>query len=128
MGLVIGRDQLALVLCAGHLVLFDTHGRRWLGMRRSSTIACPWAVRAFAANCIIVVNEKYGAAVGIVLAVHDTAVFLAISYRLVANYAYEDLQIQTRKDWFVALMSGAHLPAFSKALLIDGQMYYMCVF
>jgi hypothetical protein len=27
----------------------------------------------------------------------------------------------------MAWFSGANMPAFSKALLLDGQMYYMCV-
>ncbi|KAJ7757613.1 hypothetical protein B0H16DRAFT_1314327 [Mycena metata] len=60
--------------------------------------------------------------VGIAITMHDTIVFLAISYRLISNVQAEP---QTPWEQFKALFSGADLPAFSKSLFMDGQMYYM---
>ncbi|KAJ7288818.1 hypothetical protein C8J57DRAFT_1166518 [Mycena rebaudengoi] len=59
---------------------------------------------------------------GIAITIHDTIVFFAISYRLVANFAHAQ---QTRGAQLKELLSGASLPAFSKSLFTDGQMYYM---
>ncbi|KAJ7033493.1 hypothetical protein C8F04DRAFT_957669 [Mycena alexandri] len=59
---------------------------------------------------------------GIVLMVHDTIVFFAISYRLIAHSRAEQ---QAPGGKVKALFSGANLPAFSKSLFMDGQMYYM---
>ncbi|KAJ7288728.1 hypothetical protein C8J57DRAFT_1166451 [Mycena rebaudengoi] len=58
----------------------------------------------------------------ITITIHDTIVFFAISYRLVAIFAHAQ---QTRRDQLKELLSGAGLPAFSKSLFTDGQMYYM---
>ncbi|KAJ7926043.1 hypothetical protein B0H13DRAFT_1097008 [Mycena leptocephala] len=58
----------------------------------------------------------------ITMTIHDTFVFFAISYRLVANFA--DTQ-QTRGAQLKEIFSGTSLPAFSKSLFTDGQMYYM---
>ncbi|KAJ7023389.1 hypothetical protein C8F04DRAFT_183006 [Mycena alexandri] len=59
---------------------------------------------------------------GIVIMVHDTIVFFAISYRLTALTQAEQL---APGEQVKALFSGANLPAFSKSLFMDGQMYYM---
>ncbi|KAJ7023377.1 hypothetical protein C8F04DRAFT_1401752 [Mycena alexandri] len=59
---------------------------------------------------------------GIVLMVHDTVIFFAISYRLISNFRGEQ---QTPGEQVKALFSGANLPAFPKSLFTDGQMYYM---
>ncbi|KAJ6560645.1 hypothetical protein DFH09DRAFT_1483350 [Mycena vulgaris] len=63
-----------------------------------------------------------GGSSGITITIHDTIVFFAISYGLVANFAHAQ---QTRGDQLKDLFSGASLPAFSKSLFSDGQMYYM---
>ncbi len=53
--------------------------------------------------------------------VHDTLVFIAISWRLVQNARIEgDI-----KQNFQIAMFGKYLPAFSRALLLDGQRYYL---
>ncbi|KAJ7687161.1 hypothetical protein B0H17DRAFT_1013187 [Mycena rosella] len=65
----------------------------------------------------------YVGASGIILTVHDTLVFFAISYRLLSDFG--QMQQQTWGTQLKMLFSGAHLPAFSKALFADGQMYYM---
>ncbi|KAJ7238946.1 hypothetical protein C8J57DRAFT_1193584 [Mycena rebaudengoi] len=67
-------------------------------------------------------HGEHGGSSGITIAIHDTIVFFAISYRLVANFAYTQ---QTRGAQLKELLSGASLPAFSKSLFTDGQMYYM---
>jgi hypothetical protein len=76
-------------------------------------------------GCLVVSRAKYDSASGIVLAVYDTLVFLAISYRLVSNFMTTTQQ--TLWEQTKVLLSGSNLPAFSKTLFTDGQMYYMCV-
>jgi hypothetical protein len=77
-------------------------------------------------RCFVLSAKNYDGASGIVVAVYDTAVFLAISYRLVSNFTRTQQQ-QTPWEQTKALFSGCNLPAFSRTLLTDGQMYYMCV-
>jgi hypothetical protein len=77
-------------------------------------------------RCVVLSAKSYDGASGIVLAVYDTLVFLAISYRLVSNFTKTQQQ-QTPWEQFKALLNGSNLPVFSKTLLTDGQMYYMCV-
>ncbi|KAJ7140867.1 hypothetical protein C8R44DRAFT_974593 [Mycena epipterygia] len=74
-------------------------------------------------ECIVVRVEAYIGASGIIITVHDTLVFFAISYRLVSNFS--GTRQQTRAVRFKSLFSGANLPSFSKALFTDGQMYYL---
>ncbi|KAJ7686235.1 hypothetical protein B0H17DRAFT_848313, partial [Mycena rosella] len=80
-------------------------------------------------KCIIARVEvfTYVGASAIILTVHDTLVFFAISYRLVSNFGTQE-QTWCEQTWGTRLkmmFSGAHLPIFSKALFADGQMYYM---
>ncbi|KJA18070.1 hypothetical protein HYPSUDRAFT_145589 [Hypholoma sublateritium FD-334 SS-4] len=64
-------------------------------------------------------NSAYAAIIAPL--VHDTLVFIAISWRLVLNARIEgDL-----KQNFQVAMFGKYLPAFSKGLLLDGQRYYL---
>ncbi|KAJ7301697.1 hypothetical protein DFH08DRAFT_723986, partial [Mycena albidolilacea] len=67
-------------------------------------------------------HGAHGGSSGITITIHDTIVFFAISYRLVENFAHAQ---QTRGAQLKELFSGASLPAFSKSLFTDGQMYYM---
>ncbi|PPQ94182.1 hypothetical protein CVT25_003819 [Psilocybe cyanescens] len=53
--------------------------------------------------------------------VHDTLVFLAISWRLTTN----SIQHSNVKNGVRAMVFGDYMPAFSRALLQDGQMYYL---
>ncbi|THU97705.1 hypothetical protein K435DRAFT_662309 [Dendrothele bispora CBS 962.96] len=70
--------------------------------------------------------------------VHDTCVFIAVSCRLYPNSYFEMAlanRQNTRSDFNLHLtktmsktrefISGRHLPAFSKALLRNGQIYYL---
>ncbi|KAJ6549476.1 hypothetical protein B0H10DRAFT_2128815 [Mycena sp. CBHHK59/15] len=61
--------------------------------------------------CIVTEVASFVGASTIVITVHDTAVFLAVSYRLVSNtHAVH------------AVFSGTSMPCFSKALYVDGQL------
>lgn len=53
--------------------------------------------------------------------VHDTLVFLAISWRLTTNSIYNT----NIKHGVRAMVFGDYMPAFSRALLQDGQIYYL---
>ncbi|KAF8160223.1 hypothetical protein K438DRAFT_1860027 [Mycena galopus ATCC 62051] len=67
--------------------------------------------------CIVSEVPSYSGAVGMVPAVFDTAVFIAISYKLVGNAYIETERVR-------AFFTGAYLPSLSKSLLVDGQVYY----
>ncbi|KAF9475472.1 hypothetical protein BDN70DRAFT_840892 [Pholiota conissans] len=53
--------------------------------------------------------------------VHDTLVFMAISWRLVQN-AHVQMNV---KEGFKVAVFGEYLPKFTKGLLLDGQRYYL---
>jgi len=62
---------------------------------------------------------------------HDTLVFLAISYRLSSlSRVTEDLQrnfgvVEKGRNGIFAFFSGNNMPLFSRAFLKDGQIYYL---
>ncbi|TFK41526.1 hypothetical protein BDQ12DRAFT_764936 [Crucibulum laeve] len=58
---------------------------------------------------------------GIGIFIHDTLVFLAISWRL---FSISHVENDARRGLKV-IVFGRYLPAFSKALLHDGQVYYL---
>ncbi|KAJ7133676.1 hypothetical protein C8R43DRAFT_1073089 [Mycena crocata] len=96
----------------------------WLTVLAGS-LTCPIGARAVAIGatrgCIIARIPEYMGSAAITVSVHDTAVFLAISYRLLANSHVE----HSCGEKVRALFRGGNLPAFSKALFVDGQKYYM---
>lgn len=53
--------------------------------------------------------------------IHDTLVFIAITWRLAHN-AYIDITLQ---EGLRVAVFGKYLPAFTKGLLLDGQRYYL---
>lgn len=53
--------------------------------------------------------------------IHDTLVFIAITYRLVKN-AHREMGL---KDEVAIAFSGKYLPSFTRGLLKDGQKYYL---
>ncbi|KAJ7802552.1 hypothetical protein B0H13DRAFT_1672156 [Mycena leptocephala] len=71
--------------------------------------------------CILSQLAPYSAAACITQSIFDTGVFVAISYRLASN-AYVD---HDWRDKFRVFFRGAYLPYLSRAMLVDGQMYYM---
>lgn len=73
--------------------------------------------------CVAKTLKRYTAAVTIVPLINDTLVFISITWRLCSNsYAGS-----TFKDGFNLVVFGDYLPRFSKALLQDGQAYYLLV-
>ncbi|KAJ7647921.1 hypothetical protein FB45DRAFT_782893 [Roridomyces roridus] len=79
-------------------------------------------------ECVVTSLKKYTSASGVTLAVNDSLVFIAISYRLFSDFSESTWEPGERKPWWGrlrALLTGADLPAFAKSLFTDGQMYYM---
>ncbi|KAF8180723.1 hypothetical protein K438DRAFT_1768267 [Mycena galopus ATCC 62051] len=72
--------------------------------------------------CIIGEVADYAGAIGLAPGLFDTAVFLAISYKLVQNNHVEH---PSWKQKARAFFTGAHLPSFSRSLFADGQIYYL---
>ena len=71
--------------------------------------------------CIKPGMDPFVAASTIIPLINDTLVFLAISWRLSRNSYYPD----TLESGIRLLIFGDYLPVFSKALLQDGQAYYL---
>lgn len=65
--------------------------------------------------------QIYISASPITLAINDTFVFFAISWRLLSD-SWTDIK---SKPSFKVIALGQYLPAFSRALLQDGQVYYL---
>ena len=65
--------------------------------------------------------DNYVIASGIIPLVNDTLIFIAITWRLVRGSRHE--HTHTGGSWSVIF--GRHLPAFSRSLLQDGQVYYL---
>jgi hypothetical protein len=101
-------------------------GFLWLSVLATS-ITVPISGRAISfrdrPQWIIAHGAAYNGSSAVTIPVHDTIVFFTISYRLVSDFAQTD---QTRGEKIRELLSGANLPAFSKTLFNEGQMYYMC--
>ncbi|KAK6977385.1 hypothetical protein R3P38DRAFT_2666665 [Favolaschia claudopus] len=58
--------------------------------------------------------------------IHDTVVFVAISWRMFQTSHLGDSNgSRRRRDTIKAAITGEYLPRFSKAVLKDGQMYYL---
>lgn len=91
-----------------------------------SAIAAPFAVDGThigtTKNCINSNVKQYSSAGIVVVAVHDTSVFMAISMRLLM-YSFADGWSQRLKTFF----SGGGMGNMSKALLKSGQLYYAYV-
>lgn len=68
-------------------------------------------------------TKSYISSSPITLAISDTFVFLAISWHLLANSWFCIERRPSLKD----IVLGKYLPAFSRALLQDGQVYYLWV-
>ncbi|KAJ6533973.1 hypothetical protein DFH09DRAFT_122718 [Mycena vulgaris] len=110
----------------GDRLITAIFGFLWLAVLGSS-ITIPFGGSAFGLGdppeCLVGQIEGYVGSAGIIQTVYDTLIFFAISYRLVSNSRRSEEV--TRGEQFKAFFSGADLPAFSKALFTDGQMYYM---
>ncbi|KAF9481934.1 hypothetical protein BDN70DRAFT_930474 [Pholiota conissans] len=109
-------DQNSVVISAFFLL--------WLALV-VSTVLIPIGVRGGpigeSAYCQDVSAPDYIYAAIVAPLVHDTAVFFAISYRLMQN-AYVDFSL---RKGFKMMLFGKHLPNLTKSLFIDGQRYYL---
>ncbi|KAJ7142690.1 hypothetical protein C8R44DRAFT_924322 [Mycena epipterygia] len=122
-------------------LLFFFRVRAIYGSKRSVTVVFGilWILEV--AACVVVPFGTTGANIGstpycvvskispadgastITPTVFDTAVFFAISYRLIGNSSVKS----TRHSWMDrcrAFLSGEYLPSLSKALFVQGQVYY----
>jgi hypothetical protein len=72
--------------------------------------------------CIDSGINSFLAAVNIIPLINDTLVFLAISWRLYRNSYDQTLRVESG---IRLLIFADYLPVFSKALLRDGQAYYL---
>ena len=95
----------------------------WLGVLICS-IFVSFGVMGYAiANTGYCIEAKTNLAEGFAVIapfVHDSVVFAATSWALSKN-SYSDTKIGKLQAMFL----GKYLPAFSKSLLHDGQMYYL---
>jgi len=71
--------------------------------------------------CIGSILKPFGVVSVIVPLVNDTSVLLAVTAGLVMNTQVEP----TLKEGIRAVVYGDYLPAFSRAILRDNQMYYL---
>ncbi|KAF8800060.1 hypothetical protein BYT27DRAFT_7236154 [Phlegmacium glaucopus] len=65
--------------------------------------------------------EAYVIVSGIIPLVNDTLVFIAITWRIIHGSRYE----HTGTGGMWSFIFGKHLPAFSRSILHDGQVYYL---
>ncbi|KAJ7661575.1 hypothetical protein DFH06DRAFT_1043523 [Mycena polygramma] len=96
----------------------------WLSVLATSALI-PSAITAGTIGptkyCLNVSAHPYAGAVGVAPLVHDTFISLAISWRLFQN-SYVDRGFKGNAR---AFLTGESLPGFSKAILQDGQLYYL---
>ncbi|KAJ7629855.1 hypothetical protein B0H17DRAFT_1284071 [Mycena rosella] len=114
-------------ICGGDRLITIPFGFLWLAVLGSSmTVPIGGTARSVGnpPKCLVGQPKAYVGSPGIIITVHDTLVYFAISYRLVSNFSHLDGK-QTRRAQLTALFSGSTLPAFAKSLFTDGQMYYM---
>ncbi|KAJ7912438.1 hypothetical protein B0H13DRAFT_2476527 [Mycena leptocephala] len=106
----------------GHRFATWAFGILWIStLAASITIPIGSTATKIGSACIVTQLSEYVGVHAIAMTLYDTSVFLAISYRLLANSHVE----QTPGDMITALFRGANLPAFSNALFRDGQKYYL---
>lgn len=74
--------------------------------------------------CTNVAAKSYGGLFTVPPVINDTVIFLAISWRMFAS-SHTDNGLKGNLKAFV---SGEYLPRFSKAVLKDGQLYYLYVY
>ncbi|KAF8162082.1 hypothetical protein K438DRAFT_1859130 [Mycena galopus ATCC 62051] len=72
--------------------------------------------------CILVELVPYVGAVSITPGLFDTAVFVAISYRLMGNTHVEYNSFKQKARAFFIM---AYLPSLSRSLFVDGRVYYL---
>nr|GAT58760.1 predicted protein [Mycena chlorophos] len=113
-----------------HCILFTL----WLGALGGSTLV---AIGGTGANigptayCTIGATEDFVGITPILVLIHDTVVFFAITYRLFMSSFPEPEVESTRRMAALSIQNihsfftGKYLGAFSRAVLHDGQFYYL---
>ncbi|KAJ6527814.1 hypothetical protein B0H19DRAFT_1214661 [Mycena capillaripes] len=104
----------------------------WLIVAGTATMpAIPGIIKA--ANigptkyCMTVDEKIIGATFSIAPPVHDTVIFLAISWRMF-HYSQPTEGSRTNRGLggvIKSALTGEYLPQFSRAVLMDGQLYYL---
>jgi len=99
----------------------------WLALLACS-IAMPFGISAYkiplTGYCIEVKTTFTYSLIDLSPFVHDTVIFMATSWAFISNSsAYQDGMFL--KNGFRVLLFGKFLPAFSKSVLRDGQLYYL---
>ncbi|KAJ6494228.1 hypothetical protein C8R45DRAFT_174284 [Mycena sanguinolenta] len=109
---------------SGRPIITYTFGFLWLCMLAGSlTIPLGTSATTVGHACIVTRLAPYMGANGVAMMVFDTSVFLAISYRLLANGRTEQTPGERIRSAFA--FGEANLYAFSDSLLRDGQKYYL---
>ncbi|KAF7367931.1 hypothetical protein MSAN_00858100 [Mycena sanguinolenta] len=77
--------------------------------------------------CTTAGDKSYTGVFTIAPPIHDTVIFVAISWRLFHNSHISNDSGTERGlgDVIKAAMTGKYLPQFSRAVLMDGQLYYL---
>ncbi|KAJ6497384.1 hypothetical protein C8R45DRAFT_1211284 [Mycena sanguinolenta] len=102
-------------------------GFLWLCVVGSGIVTSASGLQAESLNGMCVTTELPGTVTipVIMLTVHDTSIFVAMSYRLLANtYDYEQYA-GSRWRKLRVMVHGGNMPTFSKTLFRDGQYYYL---
>ncbi|KIK55457.1 hypothetical protein GYMLUDRAFT_138129, partial [Collybiopsis luxurians FD-317 M1] len=68
--------------------------------------------------CVVIFFKDFATSSIITATVYDTAIFLAISYKLMSHSLTQDHGLRAR-------ILGRNLPAFSRGMLRNGQKYYL---
>jgi len=99
----------------------------WLAVAGTSALG-PIGIRGAnigpTAYCTTGSAKPYVAALAITPLIHDTIVFLAISWRLLTVNSYIDRENGATVN-LRAFFTGQYLPHFSRAVFQDGQLYYL---
>ena len=97
----------------------------WLGLLVSS-IFVPFGVLggplAHTSYCKTAVVARSASIVHLAPLMYDTLVFVAISWRLCHIATIDPVGPQQNMQ---VLLLGRYLPAFTKSMLLDGQIYYL---
>jgi hypothetical protein len=98
----------------------------WMGLLACSIIM-PFGISAFkiplTGYCVETKKSFVYTVIDLSPFIHDTVIFLATSWAFISNSsAYQDM---TLKNGLRILILGKFLPAFSKTILRDGQLYYL---
>ncbi|KAF7335926.1 hypothetical protein MSAN_02305800 [Mycena sanguinolenta] len=119
-------DCSALALTLGHLCCFVADSHRDVVLFTAQSITAPLGVRAAhigpTKQCITTSVPGNIEVAAIMPLVYDTAIFLAITYRILDNTAVADSPVRGPLRVF---FGGAGLSALSHALLQSGQHFYL---